>query len=310
MKLTVLSENAVLYPGLEGEFGLSVYLEEGDARLLFDAGERDACLRNAEKLGIDLRRVTAVAFSHNHRDHCGGFLRLAEQLPPDVPIYAHSGFFIRKWWDHRCDPPQQETYSQTLELVGPPMEASWFFQQGLTGFRCLADDCIQIAPHVYLLGNFPVPGPEEAVHPSSVMEGPDGRLVLDTFPEEQVCVVDPQQGWWYSPDAPTTASATFSPRWNGASRSGPSRPFSAVPTWYPRTRNALPGRQTISGTAPSPVPVSVTAPAPWVWKSLPKQCPPICLPAQAWYGRRPLSQGHPQAEKRVDRHTESLQAQE
>ena len=26
MKLTVLSENAVLYPGLEGEFGLSVYL--------------------------------------------------------------------------------------------------------------------------------------------------------------------------------------------------------------------------------------------------------------------------------------------
>ena len=62
MKLTVLSENAVLYPGLEGEFGLSVYLEEGDTRLLFDAGERDACLRNAEKLGIDLRRVTAVVF--------------------------------------------------------------------------------------------------------------------------------------------------------------------------------------------------------------------------------------------------------
>ena len=88
MKLTVLSENAVLYPGLEGEFGLSVYLEEGDTRLLFDAGERAACLRNAEKLGIDLRRVTAVAFSHNHRDHCGGFLRLAKLLPPDVPIYA------------------------------------------------------------------------------------------------------------------------------------------------------------------------------------------------------------------------------
>ena len=114
----------------------------------------------------------------------------------------------------------------------------------------------------------------------------------------------PQQDWWYSTDEHTKAYAAYSPRWNGASRSGPSRPFSAVPTWYPRTRNALPGRQTISGTAPSPVPVSVTAPAPWVWKSLPKQCPPLCLPAQAWYGRRPLSQGHPQAEKRVDRHAE------
>ena len=309
MKLTVLSENAVLYPGLEGEFGLSVYLEEGDTRLLFDAGERDACLRNAEKLGIDLRRVTAVAFSHNHRDHCGGFLCLAELLPPDVPIYAHSGFFIRKWWDHRCDPPQQETYSQTLELVGPPMEASWFFQQGLTGFRCLADDCIQIAPHVYLLGNFPAPGPEEAVHPSSVMEGPDGRLVLDTFPEEQVCVVDTPAGLVVLTGCAHNGIRNILSTVERRFRSGPSG-FSAVPTWYPRTRNALPGRQTISGTAPSPVPVSVTAPAPWVWKSLPKQCPPICLPAQARYGRRPLSQGHPQAEKRVDRHTESLQTQE
>ena len=74
------------------------------------------------------------------------------------------------------------------------MEASWFFQQGLTGFRCLADDTVEIGPHVYLLGNFPVPGPEEAVHPSSVMEGPDGRLVLDTFPEEQVCAVDTPAG--------------------------------------------------------------------------------------------------------------------
>ena len=92
MKLTVLSENAVLYPGLEGEFGLSVYLEEGDTRLLFDAGERAACLRNAEKLGIDLRRVTAVAFSHNHlfpdagagRPAHGGILVLpagADRLP-------------------------------------------------------------------------------------------------------------------------------------------------------------------------------------------------------------------------------------
>ena len=48
MKLTVLSENTALDPRLEAEFGLSVYLEEGDTRLLFDAGERDACLRNAE----------------------------------------------------------------------------------------------------------------------------------------------------------------------------------------------------------------------------------------------------------------------
>ena len=194
MKLTVLSENTALNPELEAEFGLSVYLEEGETRLLFDTGERCACLRNAQRLGIDLSQVTAVAFSHNHRDHCGGFLQLAEILPADVPVYAHTGFFQRKWWDHRFDPPEQETYGRTIELVGPVMDASWFFRHGLSGFRCLADDTVEIGPHVYLLGNFPQPGADESVHPSSVMEAPDGSLIPDSFPEEQVCVVDTPAG--------------------------------------------------------------------------------------------------------------------
>ena len=63
MKLTVLSENTALDPRLEAEFGLSVYLEEGNTRLLFDAGERGACLRNAGGLPA-VRR-------HRHGAHGG-----------------------------------------------------------------------------------------------------------------------------------------------------------------------------------------------------------------------------------------------
>ena len=143
MKLTVLSENAVLYPGLEGEFGLSVYLEEGDARLLFDAGERGACLRNAEKLGIDLRQVTATAFSHNHRDHCGGccpWRRSCRRKFPFTPTPAFSsgngGTPVR--------PASAGNLFPDARAGRPAHGASWFFQQGLTGFRCLADDCIQM----------------------------------------------------------------------------------------------------------------------------------------------------------------------
>ncbi len=194
MKLTVLSENTALDANLESEYGLSIYLEDGTDRLLFDAGERGACLRNAQKLGINLHETTAVAFSHNHRDHCGGFLSLTDVLPSDIPIYAHTGFFIRKWWDHRYDPPLQETYAQTLELVGPAMEPSWFFQNKMTGFRCLADDVVTIGRHIHLLGNFPSPGKEEEIHPSSIMEQADGSFAADSFPEEQVCVIDTPAG--------------------------------------------------------------------------------------------------------------------
>ena len=194
MKLTVLSENATLDPNLEAEYGLSIYLEDGKDHILFDTGERGACLRNAQNLGINLHETTTVALSHNHRDHCGGLLSLTEILPSDVPIYTHTGFFTRKWWDHRYDPPFQETYAQTIELVGPPMEPSWFFQNRMTGFRCLEDDVVPIGEHSYLVGNFPLPNKEENIHPSSIMEGPDGSFVPDSFPEEQVCVVDTPAG--------------------------------------------------------------------------------------------------------------------
>ncbi len=194
MKITILSENTSLDPNLESEYGLSIYLEDGTDHILFDAGERGACLRNAQRLGIDLHETTAVAFSHNHRDHCGGLLSLTDVLSSDTPIYAHAGFFTRKWWDHRCDPPFQETYSQSIELVGPPMEPSWFFQNNMMGFRCLADDVVPIGKHIYLVGNFPFPGKDEPIHPSSLMEGTDGSFLPDSFPEEQVCVVDTPTG--------------------------------------------------------------------------------------------------------------------
>ncbi|NLU24643.1 MAG: MBL fold metallo-hydrolase [Clostridiales bacterium] len=194
MKLTVLSENCSLIPPLSAEYGLSVYLEQGGTRLLFDAGCYGGCLDNARALGIDLHALTAIAFSHNHRDHCGGFVRLAGELRPACPVYAHAGFFRRKWWDHSADPVTQPTYENTLELVGPPMDSSFFFQQRITGFRLLSADVFPLGDDVYLLGNFPVPTGIESVHPSSVMEDAAGQMVRDTFRDEQVCVVRTKKG--------------------------------------------------------------------------------------------------------------------
>jgi len=194
MKLTVLSENHTLFPNLTAEYGLSVYLEKGDTRLLFDAGLYGACMDNAGTLGIDLDTLTAIAFSHNHRDHCGGFVRLACERHPVCPVYAHTGFFRRKWWDHSADPIEQPTHADTLELVGPPMDVAFLAQQGITGFRLLPGDVFSLGDGVYLVGNFPIDTGMEIVHPASVMEMPDGSMVRDTFRDEQVCVIKTARG--------------------------------------------------------------------------------------------------------------------
>lgn len=194
MKITVLSENTSLDPRLEAEFGLSVWVECGDTRLLFDVGESGAAMKNAETLGIDLSSCTAIAFSHNHRDHCGGFVPFAKQYHPTCPVYVHHGFFRDKWWDHREDDPSRPTHQQALELVGPAMTSDFFFRNGCTGFRALADKTVEIGKNVFLLGRFPIARGWERVHVSQKMDGFCGHLTRDTFRDEQVCVVRGKSG--------------------------------------------------------------------------------------------------------------------
>lgn len=194
MKLTVLSENTAVREGLECEFGLSVLLEQGDTRLLFDAGEAGAAVRNAALLGADLSRCTAVAFSHNHRDHSGGMRTLKGVLPADVPILIRPDFFRLKWWDHHHDDPSLPTYMKGMELVGPAFGADLFFAEGWKRMRMLTDDVFEVGRDVYLIGNFPVRSGFERVHVSQRMEGAGGRFPRDTFRDEQVCVVRTDRG--------------------------------------------------------------------------------------------------------------------
>ena len=72
MKLTALVENTTCREDLGAEHGLSLYVETGDRKLLFDAGQTDLYRENAEKLGIDLKKVDTFVLSHGHYDHGGG----------------------------------------------------------------------------------------------------------------------------------------------------------------------------------------------------------------------------------------------
>lgn len=194
MRLTVISENTSLDERLKSEHGISIFVEKGNTKLLFDTGYFGAIRANSEKLGIDLSEVNAVAFSHNHVDHCGGFLKIADLINPQCPIYAHKGYNTRKWWDHRFDPVTDITHAENIELVGPAMPIEYFFQNGKYGFRLIEDDVFEIGDGIYLVSNFPQQRGIEAVFPASRMELPDGTMVVDEFFDEQVCVVKTSKG--------------------------------------------------------------------------------------------------------------------
>ncbi len=87
-QITVLLENTVNRPGLLAEHGLSFWIELGSRRVLFDTGQSDILLRNAEILGVDLREVDAIVLSHGHYDHVGGLKEIL-QMAPAAPVYFH-----------------------------------------------------------------------------------------------------------------------------------------------------------------------------------------------------------------------------
>ena len=95
-KLTTLVDNAVYGHVLQAEHGLSIYIKAEGHNILFDTGQSDLFLRNAEIMGIDLKEVDALVLSHGHYDHTGG-LRSFLKLNDKAKVYCKRAALNRKF---------------------------------------------------------------------------------------------------------------------------------------------------------------------------------------------------------------------
>lgn len=138
MKLTVLVDNNTCIDQYYlGEPAVCYYIEDGDTCLLFDTGYSDIYIRNAEALGIDLSRVSTIAFSHGHNDHTQGLQYWpAENVP--VRIVAHPDTF-------------KERMCGDLAIGSPLSENDLREHYKLT----LSKTPLQISDHITFLGEIP-----------------------------------------------------------------------------------------------------------------------------------------------------------
>lgn len=88
IRLTLLVDNVSNSEQLKAEHGFSCLVEADGRRLLFDVGAKDALVHNSGRLGIDLRGLDAIVFSHGHWDHTGGLAVAIDQLAPTRAV-AH-----------------------------------------------------------------------------------------------------------------------------------------------------------------------------------------------------------------------------
>lgn len=102
MKISVLAENTAKNDCYGAEHGLSMYLEIGEEKILFDTGASSLFIENAKKLGIDLSQVDKVIISHGHNDHGGG-LQSFFCINPKAKAFVTARAFGRYFNDSNKD---------------------------------------------------------------------------------------------------------------------------------------------------------------------------------------------------------------
>ena len=87
ISITILIDD-IPSENLRSEHGLSLWINYGEKRILFDTGQSNLLLRNAKILDIDLANTDAIVISHGHYDHTGGLSDVLE-IAAKAKIYLH-----------------------------------------------------------------------------------------------------------------------------------------------------------------------------------------------------------------------------
>ena len=106
IRITVLVENSVYRQGLVAEHGLAFHIQCGGRSLVFDTGQTDLAVINAESLRLPLHQLEAVVLSHGHYDHTGGVPAMLDVVPT-ARIYLHPAAFGNKFSRNQAGPARK-----------------------------------------------------------------------------------------------------------------------------------------------------------------------------------------------------------
>lgn len=91
--ITIVYDNRTINRSLKRGFGFSCVINFGHRKILFDTGgDKEAFFTNMKKLGIDLKTISHVVFSHKHWDHTTGFSEILGRLRDHSFLYLPSDF--------------------------------------------------------------------------------------------------------------------------------------------------------------------------------------------------------------------------
>jgi 7,8-dihydropterin-6-yl-methyl-4-(beta-D-ribofuranosyl)aminobenzene 5'-phosphate synthase len=180
VRVACVVDNAVGDAACWGEHGLSFLIEAGGRRILFDTGLSGSVLgHNLDGLRIQTEDVEAIVLSHGHSDHSGG-LRVALRRCPKARVVAHPDVFMAHLAVHEG----------RRQNVGCPVSKE---QIEYRASLHLSRTPIEVVPGLWTTGEVPRTLTPGTLRKHLMMEV-NGRLELDTFPDDQSLAIQTEQG--------------------------------------------------------------------------------------------------------------------
>lgn len=103
MKATVVIDN-ISADNLSGEWGLCVYIEYNDKKILLDTGASNVFMDNAKKLNLSISDVDYAVISHAHYDHSNGmecFFKNNDKAKFYLQDTSAENCYAKKWIFHK-----------------------------------------------------------------------------------------------------------------------------------------------------------------------------------------------------------------
>jgi 7,8-dihydropterin-6-yl-methyl-4-(beta-D-ribofuranosyl)aminobenzene 5'-phosphate synthase len=179
---TVLIDDKSERSGLCAEHGLSLWIEADDRKILFDTGQTDAFLRNAERLKIPVDQADCVVLSHGHYDHTGG-IPAVSALIGKARLYLHP---------HALSPRYTRCKQAPHKAVGMPSSAAFRLLEAKTSIYW-TNAPVLIARNIHMTG--PIP----RFHETEKNTGPyflDSDCAMpDPITDDQALIIHSGKGW-------------------------------------------------------------------------------------------------------------------
>ncbi len=175
LKITTLMDNLPSEnKALCNEHGLSVLVEYGTARVLFDCGAGRRVWGNAEQMGKDVTHLDGVILSHSHYDHAAGYRSLVEMGTEAKVLYTGDHFFE----------PKYAVNGMKYTDLSAGFDRNFLEEHGIEQRICR--DVLEISTGLWLIGDFERSYDFETIAERFVKETPEG-MRADLF-EDEICL--------------------------------------------------------------------------------------------------------------------------